>query len=78
MASVPPKAKQQMDKMDMRSAYQEGLQKRLPSSSGVHTTGRNKGFSNEGVSNLMNLGDSGPLDTANNANSRANKLNLKM
>ena len=66
----------------MRAAYQEGLQKRMTSSrqsqGQIQTTGRHKGFSNDGVSGLMNFGDEGPLDNANNANSRANTLNLKM
>jgi hypothetical protein len=44
----------------------------------VYSNGNHKGFSNEGVSNLLNLGEFGPLDNANNGNVRRDVNNHRM
>lgn len=44
----------------------------------MYSNGNHKGFSNEGVSNLLNLGEFGPLDNANNGNVRRDVNNHRM
>ena len=61
--------------MDMKSAYQQSIKQKQ---NGVYQNGNRKGFSDDGVSNLMNLGSFGPLDHANNGNVRKDVNNHRM
>lgn len=64
----------------MKTRYQQNMQNKSGNQNNykIEQRGNNKGFSNDGVNNLMNLGTYGPLDTAQNHNNRKDVINHRM